>query len=50
MSVHAETATNACEPYGAEEITAINDCSSRELWEKRKANLEPLNERILTLT
>ena len=50
MSVNAGNATNASEPYDAEETNASNDRSSPELIEERiRANLEHLNKQILTL-
>ena len=51
LSVNAENVTNASEPYNSEETNANEDWISPELIEERiRANLEPLNKQILTLT
>ena len=51
LSVNEEKATNASKKYDAEEINISKDQISPELIEEKiRANLEPLNEQILTLS
>ena len=51
MSVNAQNSTNASDPYGAEHINANkNQISPKPIEDWIMANLEPLNEQMLSLT